>query len=90
MKTRYIIVTILKSIIVSMVLITIAFTALIMPIILAFVLAGSGIIGLVIIILYGIFLLCLTIYIIITYKKVWKFIKDKLSYETFINKQRRK
>lgn len=88
MKTRYIIVTILKSIIVSMVLITIAFTALIMPIILAFVLAGSGIIGLVIIILYGIFLLCLTIYIIITYKRILRFLKDKLSYDTYI--QRRK
>ena len=88
MKTRYMIVTILKSIIVSMVLITIAFTALIMPIILAFVLAGSGIIGLVIIILYGIFLLCLTIYIIITYKRILGFLKDKLSYDTYI--QRRK
>lgn len=88
MKTRYMIVTILKSIIVSMVLITIAFTALIMPIILAFVLAGSGIIGLVIIILYGIFLLCLTIYIIITYKRILRLLKDKLSYDTYI--QRRK
>ena len=88
MKTRYMIVTILKSIIISMVLITIAFTALTMPIVLAFVLAGSGIIGLVIIILYGIFLLCLTIYIIITYKRILRFLKDKLSYDTYI--QRRK
>lgn len=88
MKTRYMIVTILKSIIISMVLITIAFTALIMPIILAFVLAGSGVIGLVIIILYGISLLCLTIYFIITYKRILRFLKDKLSYNTYI--QRRK
>lgn len=90
MRTRYIIVTILKSIIISMVLITITLLAFTMPILLAFVLAGSGIIGWIILLSYDVFLLLLIIYLIITYKKVWKFIKDKLSYETFINKQRRK
>lgn len=90
MKTKYVILTIIKSIILAMVLIAVAFTLCIMPIILAFVLAGSGVIGLVIIILYGISLLCLTIHLIATYKRIWRFLKDKLSYDTYVNKQRRK
>ena len=90
MKTKYVILTIIKSIILAMVLIAVAFTLCIMPIILAFVLAGSSVIGLVIIILYGISLLCLTIYLIITYKRILRFLKDKLSYDTYVNKQRRK